>query len=52
MKYFDVRIWERGEHWYFDTTIEAKDEKDAWKVAQREYPRRHYSIHEVREVFR
>ena len=52
MKYFQIRVWPRGGHWYFDVTIEAADERDAWKVAHQEYPRREYSIHEVREVFR
>ena len=52
MKYFDIRVWEKAEHWRFDTTIEAKDEADAWKVARREYPKRDYSVHEVREIFR
>jgi hypothetical protein len=52
MKYFDVRIWEKAEHWYFDTTIEAKDERDAWKVALKEYPKREYNVREVREIIR
>ena len=52
MKYFDGRIWERAEHWYFDTTIEAKDDRDAWRVAVKEYPKREYRVVEIREVFR
>ena len=52
MKYFAVRVWEKAEHWHFDVTIEAADEKDAWKVARRDYPRRDYSIRELMEIFR
>jgi hypothetical protein len=52
MKYFDIRVYEKAEHWYFDTTIDARDERDAWKVAQKEYPRREYRILELREIVR
>jgi hypothetical protein len=28
------------------------DERDAWKVAAKDYPKREYSVREVREIFR
>lgn len=49
---FEVTVWEKAEHWYFHATIEAKDERDAWRVAAKEYPKRSYSVREVREIFR
>jgi hypothetical protein len=49
---FEVTVWEKAEHWYFHTEVEARTEKEAWAVAQKEWPRRHYSIREVREIFR
>jgi hypothetical protein len=52
MKHFDIRVYEKAEHWYFDTTIDAKDECDAWKVAKKDYPRREYRIVELRKIFR
>jgi len=52
MKTFEARIWEKAEHWTFDTQIEAKDESDARAKLAREYPRRSYSIREIRQVWR
>ncbi len=52
MKTFEARIWEKAEHWYFDTTIEAADEADAWKKLTKDYPKRSYSIRSVRSVHR
>lgn len=48
MNTFEVRVWEKAEHWYFYAKVEAKDEADAWKVARKEYPKREYSITSVR----
>lgn len=45
---FEVRVWEKAEHWHFDTEVEARDEAHAWSVARREYPAREYSIRDVR----
>ena len=45
---FEARIWEKAEHWYFYATVEAKDETEARKLLVKEYPRREYSISEVR----
>ena len=49
---FEVRIWGKAEHWYFDTHIEATSEEAAWKQARKEYPKRDYSICEVRQIIR
>lgn len=45
---FEARIYEKAEHWNFDTTVEAKDEADARKKLLRDYPRSEYTIQDVR----
>jgi hypothetical protein len=47
---YEVRVWEKAEHWSFDTRIEARDEQDAWRVARKEYPKHGYSIRDVRKI--
>lgn len=47
---FEARIYEKAEHWTFDTTVQAKDENDAYKVLRKEYPKSEYSIQSVRAV--
>lgn len=47
---FEARIWEKAEHWSFDTTVDAKDEADARKKLLRDYPRSEYTIQEVRKA--
>lgn len=51
MKTFEARIWEKAEHWYFDTKIEAADEEAAWVQIKKEYPKRSYNIRELRQVY-
>jgi hypothetical protein len=45
---FEVRVWEKAEHWYFYSTVEAKDERDAWVQARKEWPKKEYRISDVR----
>ncbi len=45
---YDVRIWEKAEHWTFDTKVEAKDDADAWRVVAKAYPKRSYSVQDIR----
>jgi hypothetical protein len=32
MRKFEARIWEKAEHWFFDTIVEAKDDQEARKL--------------------
>jgi hypothetical protein len=50
MKTFEIRVWEKAEHWYFDTQIEASDEAAAWRQARKEWPKREYSVRDVRQI--
>ena len=45
---FEARIWEKAEHWYFDVVVTATDETAARKQLAKDYPRRDYSIREIR----
>jgi hypothetical protein len=47
---FEVRIWEKAEHWYLDITIEAADENAAYKQLKKDYPPRGYSIRDIRNI--
>lgn len=51
MHTFEVRVWEKAEHWTFDTQVQALDERAAWAQARKEWPKRDYSIREVRKVW-
>lgn len=45
---FEARIYEKAEHWNFDTTIDAKDEADARRILNKEYPKSAYTIQDIR----
>lgn len=47
---FEARIWEKAEHWYFDVVVIAIDETAAREQLLKDYPRRNYSIREVRAI--
>ncbi len=47
---FEARVYEKAEHWHFDTTIEAKDETDAYRILKKEYPQKEYTIQSVRAI--
>jgi hypothetical protein len=49
MKTFEVRIWEKAEHWSFDINIEATDEKAALIQLRKDYSPRSYRIQDIRE---
>lgn len=49
---FEARIWEKAEHWTFDTTVQADSDKQARELLQKEYPKRFYSIRGVRQIWR
>jgi len=49
MKRYDVRIWEKAEHWYFDVTIAAPNLVAARQELMRDYPPRSYTITDIRE---
>jgi hypothetical protein len=46
-KTFEARIWEKAEHWTFDITIRAEDEKEARTQLLRAFPRRSYTIQSI-----
>lgn len=48
-KTFEVRIWEKAMRWYFDTTVDAIDERAARTAIAREYSPKKYSINDIRE---
>jgi hypothetical protein len=52
MMNFEARIWEKAEHWYFDITIEAKDEQSARAAMKKDYPARSYSIKSLQSFYR
>ena len=47
-KRYELTIWEKAEHWTFQSTIEAKDERDARAKGLKEYPAKKYSIRDIR----
>lgn len=48
MKRFTATIWEKAEHWTFETSLSATDEAAARAELRRDYPARAYTIREVR----
>lgn len=49
---FTITVWEKAEHWVFEATIEAESLDAAWKAARRDFPKREYSIRDVRQIRR
>lgn len=47
---FEARIYEKAEHWTFDTTVDAKDEADARRLLSKEYPKSEYTIQDIRRA--
>lgn len=45
---FAVTVWEKAEHWEFETSIDAEDEAEARKIAAKDFPPRDYRIKDVR----
>lgn len=43
-KTYDVRLWDKVEHWYFDITVEAVSEQDLIARVYKMYSRKRYSI--------
>jgi hypothetical protein len=41
---FEATIWEKAEHWTFEVTIRAENEKEAMAQLLRDFPRRDYTI--------
>jgi hypothetical protein len=48
LKTYDVRIWEKAEHWHFDITVKATDIVSARNALLKDYPRRDYAITDIR----
>ncbi len=48
LKSYEVKVWEKAEHWYFYVTVQAVDEAAAWKQARKDWSKREYTIQEVR----
>ncbi len=44
---FEARIYEKAEHWSFDTTVDAKSEEEARKILLRDYPKSSYTIQSI-----
>jgi len=49
MKIYDLRVWDRREHWYFYASIKAVDIVAAKVAALKDYPREDYTIADIRE---
>jgi hypothetical protein len=49
MKRYDLKVWEKAEHWYFYTDVAATDIVAAKAVALKHYPRKYYTIIDIRE---
>jgi hypothetical protein len=47
----DLIIWEKAEHWTFDTTIKATSEQEARNLLAKDYPKRSYPISRVQRVW-
>lgn len=47
-KTFCAVIWEKAEHWTFDISIRAENEKEAIAQLLRDYPRKSYTIRDIR----
>lgn len=50
METFEVRLWDREEHWFFDVTVEADDTAGAYRILKRDYPPSRYKVAECRKV--
>ncbi len=50
MRRFEVTIWDKREHWTFETTIEAQNEREAHTKAAKQYGRRGFSIRRVHPI--
>lgn len=48
---FEVTIWEKAEHWAFETTVRAQDETAARKQIAKDYPAKAYSIRRIQAVW-
>ena len=48
---YEAVIWEKAEHWTFDTTIKASSEQEAWKLLAKDYPKRSYSVRSLQPVW-
>lgn len=48
---YEAVIWEKAEHWTFDTTIKASSEQEAWRLLAKDYPKRSYSVRSVHPVW-
>lgn len=44
-------MFERAEHWTFDTTVKATNIAAAYKALRKDYPQRDYRIVSVRSVY-
>jgi hypothetical protein len=44
---FEVTLFEKAEHWTFETVIEAKNEEEALVKIRKEYPPKRYSVRRV-----
>jgi hypothetical protein len=49
LKTYEVRLWEKAEHWFFDTSVKATDIVAARAALLKDYPRKDYSINDIRE---
>lgn len=41
---YEVRLWEKAEHWYFDVVVEAENETEARAKIRRDYPAKEYQV--------
>ena len=48
---FEVTIYEKAEHWTFETTVFAADETAARKQVAKDYPRKDYSLRCIQAVW-
>jgi hypothetical protein len=51
MTKFEVTLWEKAEHWTFETVVRAQDEAAARKQVAKEYPAKEYRIQRIQAVW-
>lgn len=44
---FEARIYEKAEHWEFDTRVDAVSEEEARKILNKDYPKSQYIIRSI-----
>ena len=46
-KTFIAEIWEKAEHWTFETSIRADSREEAFKQLLKDFPRKSYTVRNI-----